>query len=98
MMENIAESMWTKFTNIVLDSGTMLYSESLRVNSNRPGWNTFVRIEYDESRRALLTWRCAGLSRNGILADDMRRKKAVFKLSIIPCKREENLMRVEAIA
>ena len=72
--------------------------ESLRVNPNRSGWNTYVRSKYEESRRALLTCCCAGFHGNDILADDMRRKRAVFKPSVRRCKRGENLMRAETLA
>ena len=75
-----------------------MFGESLRVNRNRRELNTYGRIKLEESRRALLTSRCAGFPRNGILVDAMRRKRAIFKLSVRRCKKEENLMRAEAIA
>ena len=74
-----------------------MYGESLWVNRNRSGWNTYVRIKFEESCRALLTGRCAGSPRNYILADDIRRKRAVFKLSMRRCKKEANLMWAEAL-
>ena len=53
---------------------------------------------YDDSKAALINLRRAGSSRGGMIADDMRRKRARFKCELKRCKAKENSLRSESLA
>ena len=63
-----------------------------------PGWSAHVAEFHDEARRAFLQWRDAGSPREGQLALRMRAARATFKRALRQCKRDEEVMRAEALA
>jgi len=65
---------------------------------NVPGWNTYVREKHDFAREAYLSWVHSGKPKFGIIADSMRRSRAVFKLAVRYCKNNIEQMKADACA
>ena len=95
---NALDARWDEFVRITLEIGEGVFGKARRKSYIKPGWNTYVREFYDESRRAFLNWRSAGSPRDGVIANIMRRKRAAFKLVLRQCERNEDAMRAEALA
>ena len=62
-----------------------------------PGWNSYVKDFYEDSRNAFLCWKNVGSPREGTITSEMRAARARFKLAPKPCKENEYNLRVEAL-
>jgi len=65
---------------------------------NVPGWNTYVREKHDVAREAYLRWVRHGKTKMGVLFDNMKRTRAVFKLALRYCKNHVEEMKADACA
>ena len=65
---------------------------------NRPGWSDYVAELYDYSREVRKLWLEAGKPRQGFISHEYHRSKAKFKYALRHIKRNENVLRKEALA
>ena len=65
---------------------------------NAPGWNTYVKEKHDFARDAYLSWIHSGKPKFGIVFDNMKRTRAVFKLAVRYCKNNIEQMKADACA
>ena len=89
---------WDKLIRIILATGTTVFGSKSRQTYIKPRRSEYVKNCYEESRRAFLQWRRDGSPRNGVSANLMRQKRALFELTLKQCKHDEELMRTEALA
>ena len=95
---NVLDDVWKSFTELVVQSGEAVFGYARNAARIVPGWNSYVKDLYEESRHAFMIWRGANSPRSGQLAENMRRSRAIFKASLRRVKRHEQAMRAEAIA
>jgi hypothetical protein len=71
------------------------YTESFKIETSMqnkiiPGWNVYCREVHATARQAFLAWVRNGRIRNGVLYDNMKTTRQVFKEQLEICKRNEN--------
>ena len=89
---------WAEFSRAVQATGEKVFGKSCRKNYVRPGWNSYVKELYKDSRRAFLHWRSVNSPRRGALAVLMTEKRALLKLALSRCEHNEQTMRAEDLA
>ena len=92
------EDVWSRFAQIIKICGRQVFGSSRIKQKIIPGWNTYLKHLYDDSKAALINWRRAGSPRGGMVADDMRRRRARFKCELKRCKANEDILRSESLA
>ena len=66
------DEIWWRFTEIERKEGKYDFGPTRRTPHSIPGWNSHVKVLYEQSMRAFLHWRQSGSPRNDLLADCMR--------------------------
>ena len=95
--ERISNS-YAMFIDLVKRIGSNIFGTVSRdQRGNIPGWNDYVKEFYENSRESFLLWRNAGSPRNGPTAEHMRRSRAIFKLALRNCRRNEKAIKAEKI-
>ena len=79
-------TIWQQYIEIVCKAGKIAFGLTSDTSHNVSGWNSHVRDLYEDSRCAFLIWRQNRYPRNGMFADSMRRKRAVFKAALRRCR------------
>ena len=69
-----------------------------KINWVIPGWNDHVAALHLNARECYLIWRNNSKPRHGPEYDYMKLSKARFKLALRECRRNEELMKADAMA
>ena len=59
------------------------------------GWNDYCKILYDEARRDFMLWLNDGRIRQGVIFENMKRSRKLFKNALNYCKQNEMKIRKE---
>jgi len=62
------------------------------------GWNDFVKDKHEAARKAFLDWKWAGRPRQGLVFEQMKRSRSLFKLALRYCKDHEDQLRADSLA
>ena len=92
------EVAWSKFAQVIKIFGREVFWSSRSKHKVIPGWNTYFKHLYEDSKAALINWRRTGSHRGGVVADDMRRRRAPFKCELKRCKANKDSLRSESLA
>ena len=77
---------WEELSRIVNKAGRKVFGLTGTTSHIVLGWNGYIKELYDLSRRSFLTWRQAGTPCNGIVANDMCRRRTIFKVALEQCR------------
>ena len=88
------ESIFTDLKSIMLDSTSEFsFTKKKKRFKVIPGWNDNVRELHLAARNAFILWQEKGRPLDGILCDDMKSSRSLFKAALHKCKINENLIR-----
>ena len=90
--------LYCKFVDLILAEGERAFGLKRPVRAGSiPGWNDFVRDQYQASRNAFLFWKREGSPRHGPVALAMRSARAQFKLALRRCRQNIDNIRATKI-
>ena len=95
---NNIEGLYQDLTKSLIDSGEKIASCKNNNSLHRPGWNDYVADLYEASRETRLLWLSNGKPRHGPIFEIHNKTKLCVKYAIRYIKRNENLLRREALA
>ncbi len=82
----------------ILSSSACTVSSAPKPNYNIvPGWNDQVKSLYSESRESFLLWNSYDKPKHGPVFDLMRRSRSRFKLALRTCRKQEKILRADAM-
>ena len=87
-----------EFSRIVNNAGRNVFGLTGAMSYIVPGWNRYLKELFDMVRRSFLAWRHASSPRNGIVANDMRRRRVIIYAELKRCMKDEECTRAEALA
>ena len=96
--KNNIGNLYHDITKSLIDSGEKIASSKNNKSMHRPGWNDHVADLYEASRETRLLWLSQGKPRHGPIFDIHIRTKLRVTYAIRYIKRNENLLRREALA
>ena len=93
------EMLWEKFIRILNNAGRKVFGLTSATPHTVPSWNGYLKELFDLSatRQYFLAWHLAGSPRNGIVANDIRRRRAVSKAALKKSRKHEKCMRAEGL-
>ena len=83
--------------NIIKKASVTCFFTSKRCDVVIPGWNDYVKSFYNEARSCFLKWREAGSPSFGVLANQMKHTKKLFRIALRKCKANEYEIKNEKI-
>ena len=96
--KNNIGNLYHDITKSLIDSSEKIASSKNNNSMHRPGWNDHVADLYEASRETRLLWLSQGKPRHGPIFDIHIRTKLRVTYAIRYIKRNENLLRREALA
>ena len=92
------DSAYTQIIHALHDAGAKCIGvRKCKQNCVTPGWNDHVVELHLNARECYLIWRNNSKPRHGPEYEDMKLSRAIFKLAMRECRRNEELMKADAM-